>query len=459
MRVRSLHARIALLFCGVLAVVAVAFAAAARYYALVTANEAYDALLASGVAQIAQNMYVQGGVLTVEPPIAVLASLSAHDRVFYKVLDPRGVVVAGASDLPSARRAALDQNGLALWDGSYRGAPVRLAATTRAVEGGWASVTLAQTLQARTALARDLTAKAALGILVLSGLALAAALLAVKQALAPLDRVERAIRQRDPQDLRPLDVEAPPEIHTLLSAINDFMARLDSRIGLMRRLIGDAAHQVRTPLAALAAQLDLLTAEPAPERREQHLRRLQERTQELGRLANQLFNHAMVIHRADIVTFEPMDLVETTRRVLLDAAPLDGTVELSLDAPEEPVLIRGDPVSLREALSNIVHNALRHGARSRLEVRVLQGAGESRVEVLDDGPGISPALWQRVREPFHGRGDGRGGAGLGLAIADEVLRAHGGELSFRSHSGEGFTVILTFRPMERRVLSSSGPPP
>lgn len=461
MPARSLHARIALRLCGVFGLVAAAFAAAAWYYARTTADEAYDALLASGAAEIAEDMYVQGGVLTVEPPVSVLASLSAHDRVFYKVVDPRGIVVAGASDLSAPGQLPpgwpQGRGGPALRDGTYHGVSVRMAVARRAVQDGWASVTVAQTRQARAALARDLTAKAVLGILVLSGLALAATIMAVNQALAPLGRVGREIRDRDPQDLRPLQVEAPPEIHALLAAINDFMARLDARIGLMRRLIGDAAHQIRTPLTALAAQLDLLGAEPAADRREQHVRRLQERTQQLGRLANQMFNHAMVVHRADVVPFGPVDLVEMARRVLLDAAPLDGAVELSLDAPDEPVPIQGDPVSLREALSNLVHNALRHGARSRVEVRILRDSGEIRVEVLDDGPGIPPALWARVREPFHGRGDDRGGAGLGLAIADEAVRAHRGELSFRSHSGEGFAVILSFRRLEREAARPSVP--
>jgi two-component system sensor histidine kinase TctE len=97
--------------------------------------------------------------------------------------------------------------------------------------------------------------------------------------------VERAIRERDPQDLRLLRVEAPPEIHTLLAAINDFMGRLDARISLMSRIIGDAALQIRTPLTVLAAQLDLLGAEPATERREERVQRLQQRTQQPGHLS------------------------------------------------------------------------------------------------------------------------------------------------------------------------------
>jgi len=239
-------------------------------------------------------------------------------------------------------------------------------------------------------------------------------------------------------------VEAPPEIGALVGAINDFMARLEGRIALMQRLIGDAAHQLRTPLAALASQVDLLTVEGDPLRREAQLARVAARTEQLGHLVGQLFNHAMVTHRAGVAPLEPVDLVLLTRRVMLDVPPAARTLEMSLDAPEGPVTIRGDAISLREAIGNIVGNALRHGAHSRLEVRVVRDATECRVEVLDDGPGIPPAQWTRVREPFHGRNDGQPGAGLGLAIADEVVRAHGGELHFSTHSQEGFAVILRF---------------
>ncbi|MCW3475685.1 sensor histidine kinase [Limobrevibacterium gyesilva] len=440
MPTRSLHARIVLLMSVVFALVAGGFATAAWYYARLTADQAHDALLVSGAAQIAENMYVQGGVLTVEPPIAVIAGLSARDLVAYKVVDARGVVVAGNPDLPSpgGPHAATVLGDVELMHHAYRA-----ATTFRLIQGGWASVTLAQTLRAREALAESLTGKAMVGILGMSVLGLGATLIAVKLALIPLARVEKAIAARDPQDLRPLELEAPPEIHTLLASINAFMARLDAHVRQMQRLIGDAAHQVRTPLAALAAQLDLMAVAPTEEARRQYLVRVQDRAAQLGRLAAQLFDHAMVVHRAGVVRFEPVDIVDLSRQVLLALAPLAGAIVLAFDAPEGPVIAAGDRVSLREALSNVVHNALRHGARRTVTLSVLCRDGMASIEVLDDGPGIPPGRWHHVRQAFHGRADDRLGAGLGLAIAEEVMRAHRGSLSFRSRSDEGFAVILS----------------
>ncbi|PZP43848.1 MAG: histidine kinase [Azospirillum brasilense] len=448
--VRSLHARVALLLMLVLGSVGACFAVAGWYYAWMTAGSAHDTLLRYGASQIAENTYQQGDMMAVEPPVSVLASLSAMDRVAYKVVDPRGVVVAGSPDLalgPETPReqALLRQGRVLVEDGIWRGEPVRIAVTTRRLGEGWALVAVAQTLHARTALARDIAGKAILGVLLLTGLALLATLLAIKHVLAPLKQVQDALRERDPRDLSPLAVAAPPEIAALVGAIDGFMARLDRRIGMMQRMIGDAAHQLRTPLAGLASQVDLLSVEGDPARRATQLRRIATRTEQLGRLVGQLFNHAMVTHRPDVVPPEPVDLVALARRILLDLPEGDGAAAplLSLDAPEEPVVVPGDPISLREAVSNLVNNALQHGAASRLEVRVFRQGGDAVLEVVDDGPGIPPALWARVREPFHPRGEGRTGAGLGLAIADEVVRAHGGSLRFRSDSADGFAVILT----------------
>lgn len=448
--VRSLHARVAVLLMLVLGSVGACFAVAGWYYAWVTAGSAHDTLLRYGASQIAENTYQQGAMVAVEPPVSVLASLSAMDRVAYKVVDPRGVVVAGSPDLalgPETPReqALLRQGRVLVEDGIWRGEPVRIAVTTRQLGEDWALVAVAQTLHARTALARDIAGKAILGVLLLTGLALLATLLAIKHVLAPLKQVQDALRERDPRDLSPLAVAAPPEIAALVGAIDGFMARLDRRIGMMQRMIGDAAHQLRTPLAGLASQVDLLSVEGDPARRATQLRRIAARTEQLGRLVGQLFNHAMVTHRPDVVPPEPVDLVALARRILLDLPEGDGAAAplLSLDAPEEPVVVPGDPISLREAVSNLVNNALQHGAASRLEVRVFRQGGDAVLEVVDDGPGIPPTLWARVREPFHPRGEGRTGAGLGLAIADEVVRAHGGSLRFRSDSADGFAVILT----------------
>ena len=456
---RSLYSRIILIIAVVFAAGSVALGTAAWFYARIAADDAYDRLLVGAALQIAESIYAQEGTISVDPPVSAFEtlSLSVNDRIFYKVVDPRGEVLTGYDDLAPAGSFA-DAHEPLISDGEYRGFPVRVAVVGRLVSDpvapGWTHVIVAQTREARASLTRDLTLKALLLVFAMTSLAFMGVLFAVRRALEPLTRVERELRSRDPKDLTPLDLEIPREIQTLVFTINRFMDRLSGRIALMQRFIADAAHQIRTPLAGLASQVDLLTEETRPERREQQLNRVRERTAELGRLTNQLLNHAMIIHRAEIAEFDTIDLAVLARQVLINAVPLslDRDVDISFKEPPDPVLMRGDAVSLREALSNLIHNALKHGAETRLEVRVFAEDDAAIVEVVDDGPGIPVSEWQQVREPFHTKS--ATGSGLGLSIAGDVVRAHGGELRFRERSEDGFAVILHFR----RLRDAPKPP-
>ena len=447
---RSLYSRIILVIALVFGAGSVVLGTAAWVYARLAADDAYDRLLVGAALQIAESIYAQEGTISVDPPVSAFEtlSLSANDRIFYKVVDPRGEVLTGYDDLAPAGSLAEAREPL-ISDGEYRGFPVRVAVVGRLVSDpvapGWAHVVVAQTREARASLTRDLTLKALLLVFAMTSLAFMGVLFAVRRALEPLTRVERELRSRDPKDLTPLDLEIPREIQTLVFTINRFMDRLSGRIALMQRFIADAAHQIRTPLAGLASQVDLLTEEIRPERREQQLNRVRERTAELGRLTNQLLNHAMIIHRAEVAEFDTIDLAVLARQVLINAVPLslDRDVDISFQDPPDPVLMRGDVVSLREALSNLIHNALKHGAETRLEVRVFAEDDAAIVEVVDDGPGIPVSEWQWVREPFHTKS--ATGSGLGLSIAGDVVRAHGGELRFRERTDDGFAVILRFR--------------
>ena len=466
-RGRSLYSRIIFVLAVIFGASAVVMGMAAHFYARIAADEAYDRLLVGAALQIAETINAREGTVSVDPPVSAFEtlSLSNNDRIFYKVSDPRGRVLTGYDDLASVSHSRnSDQPVIA--DGEYRGFPIRIAAVGRFLSdqsaGGWAEVVMGQTREARAELARDLTQKALFLILGMTTLAFAGVLFAVRRALEPLVRIEREIRSRDPKDLQPLDVETPREIQILVSTINRFMDRLNGRIALMQRFIADAAHQIRTPLAGLASQVDLLSAEGNPSRREQQLERVKERTSELGRLTNQLLSHAMIIHRAEVARLEPIDLVALARQTLVNAIPLslEREVDISFDAPSGPVGMNGDAVSLREALSNLIHNALKHGADSRLEVRVLADGDWAVMEVTDDGPGIPPSEWQRALEPFHTKSET--GSGLGLAIAGDVVRAHGGELQFRERTEAGFAVVLRFRLLragsEAPSASRASPP-
>ncbi|SNB74273.1 two-component system, OmpR family, sensor histidine kinase TctE [Arboricoccus pini] len=422
---------------------------AAWAYARIAADRAYDRLLIGAALQIAGTVSVEEGQAVVDPPISAFAmlGLAEGDSIFYKVEAEGSRLLTGYADLDVPGGPVTAEPVLA--DGAYRGRAIRLVTLGRYLTDtsspGWAKVTVAQTRSARSNLAFSLTMQALKMLVVLGFLILVAVLLAVHLAFLPLSHLGHVIRARDPNDLRPLNVPVPSEVQGLVNAVDRFMALLAARIQFMQRFIADAAHQIRTPLTALNSQLDLLRSEPLPAAQARHLERIQIRADELSRLANQLLDHAMVVHRGTLIAPEPVDLVHLARRRLGEIAllPLDRPVNLSLDIEGEPALVMGDRVLLGEALSNVLHNALLHGARSELRVTVGTRGGQARITVSDDGPGIPEPLWSAVREPFHARQDGRPGAGLGLSIVVDALRAHGGELLFQHEPGRAFTVILS----------------
>jgi len=424
----------------VLGLGAVVLGLAAWQSASIAAQQAYDRLLSGGTIQIAENVYVQGGVVALDPPVAAIATLSAYDLVFYKVVDPRGVVVAGYEDLASTAGPAAIRSGVVLQDGTYQGQRVRMATVARQIDderlGGWATIVVAQTVDARVALARDLTFKALGVIAVMSVLALLATGWAVRLALKPLTRIEREILRRHPTDLQPIQTEPPVEIRNLVHAIDDFMRRLSDRIAAMQRFIADAAHQIRTPLAALDAQVELLSNARPGKRQEDHVARIRERTTELARLTSQLLDHAMVIHRADAAPAVAIDLNELAKNVLAKAVPLSlpREVDISFVPARRPAVIEGDAPSLREALANLIDNALVHGARTKVSVTVSASDEGAWIEVGDDGEGFPIEGGAHLTRPFE-KGEGSSGSGLGLSIAYEVARAHDGALSFARRNG------------------------
>jgi two-component system sensor histidine kinase TctE len=456
---RSLYGRLAGFIALVLGVGALVLGSAAWLYARVAADEAFDRLLVGAALQIAESVATEPGQVTVDPPISAFETLAlaTDDRIFYRVTDTRGETLTGQEDLASARRQERPGREPVLGDGAYRGFPVRIVTLGRFVTGpgvaGWVEVTVAQTRGARLGLARDLALKSILLVLGMSVLALIALLIAVRAALRPLREIQEAIAARDPKDLRPVEIEAPHEIRMLIESINHFLGRLANRIGGMERFIADAAHQIRTPLTALAGQVDLLSSETRAERRREQMARVRLRIEQLGRLTSQLLSHAMVIHRREVVGLVPVDLVPVARTALSEAVPLslDRDIRVVFECAEPSLVVLGDRVSIGEVVANAVHNAVRHGAPGLISVTLRREGADALLEIADDGPGIPPEDWAEVVKPFV-RGDrNQSGSGLGLTIVTDVVAAHGGAMTFRRDEAGLFVVGLKF-PLDMDAL-------
>jgi two-component system sensor histidine kinase TctE len=448
---QSITVRLVIAMAVILAVVVVGTIFAANKYGQDAADETFDRLLRGAALQIAERIIVTDGKANVDLPVSAfeLLSLARADRVFYRIIGPDGKTLTGYGDLPLPDKS--NRKPDQVYNLRYKGVDVRAFRLTRQLAersvSGEVNVIVAQTTRERVALARSITTQAVLTIAAAGVVLFLLVFVVVRIALRPLVRVERSILDRHANDLSPIDVPAPAEVAELVAAINRFMRRLDRRIGAMQNFVADAAHQIRTPITALRAQLQLVADEEDPERRARLHRRLYERTVGLGRLADQLLSHALVSHREDVAVMQTLDL----RRVALEAerevrAVTDAAI--AVDLPDDEVSVKGDPISLREALKNLLNNALKHGGAPVTLIVTAPRAGTTRILVRDHGPGIAPEVAARIGERFASNSIGPDSAGLGLSIVSSVAQSHGAKL-LRHKGPDSFEIGLEL-PVARK---------
>jgi len=440
----SLSFRLGVALALVLAIGGVAVSLAAYAYGRSAAQQSYDRLLVGAASQIAGSLRLRDGEVIVDIPISAfeLLSLAPRDRVVYAVFDNQGRRVTGYDTV------ALPEGDGGFFTDSFAGEPARYVHVRRQIAErsflGAVDVVVGQTTEARQELAQQITRNALLAValvgLVISGLAV----LAVRSALRPLRRLERDFAARSVRDLTPVDVEVPQEIASLVAALNRFIGRIDRQVRVMRTLIADASHQLRTPIAALRAQAELAREATDAEEQLRLVAKIHDRSRNLSRLTDQLLNHAMIIHRADSVELAPVDL----RAVASDAvAQFDQTLSgaeqvVRIDLPEAPTRCDGDALSLVEACKNLITNAVAYG-KPPITVFVRDDGPALGLGVRDRGDGMAEEMWADAGSRFAKRsGVSSTSAGLGLSIVSAVAQAHGGRLTLRRPEAGGFEVFV-----------------
>jgi two-component system sensor histidine kinase TctE len=300
--------------------------------------------------------------------------------------------------------------------------------------------------------ARSILFKVLLPNLVLIALAAFAVGWAVERALKPLLELKDAVERRSPRDLSALeDGGSPEEVRPLVSSLNRLFGLVNAQADSQRRFIADAAHQLRTPLAALQAQVEAwgqaADTSGSVELSAGQVDKLRGATRRTTQLANQL----LALSRADARTMEaqPMQLVdlkalcEDMLQAHLDAASAK-RIDFGLEALPVEVMAHG--WLLRELLSNLVDNAVKYTPEGgTVTIRSGRRGGRAVLEVEDDGPGVPESERGRVLERFYRvQGTGGEGNGLGLAIAQEIARVHHSQLELSPGSrGCGLRVSLS----------------
>lgn len=238
----------------------------------------------------------------------------------------------------------------------------------------------------------------------------------------------RAADRLDPIDPRDMPVEMRGVVESVNALLRDLAEALDRE----RRFTADAAHELRTPLAALRVLVgNARTARSDSERRES-IEQLDRATQRLERLVSQMLVLSRLEPRAGMPEPKPVDLVESAREVLEELGSLDHArqIELALQAPEHPLCAMADPSTILLVIRNLVDNAIRYAGRGQVQVRVSRTGDTVRLDVEDSGPGIPQDDRKRVLDRFYRRlGTREEGSGLGLSIVDRVLQIYGGRLT------------------------------
>jgi signal transduction histidine kinase len=308
-------------------------------------------------------------------------------------------------------------------------------------------IQVAQPTAQRRALALQITLRILAPLLLL--LPVAAALLwwIVGRAVRPLDALGTELAQRQPTSLAPLALDGlPQEARPLVGALNDLLARLQAAFEQQRGLTADAAHALRTPLAAVTLQVQLARRAAEGPARDAALDRLEAGIKRASHLVAQLLALARLDPDAARDPTSSLDLALLAQdaaaevRPLAEGAQLDLEVALPAAAPAQ-----GHEAALRMAVTNLLDNAIRYTpAGGRVSVRLVEEAAGYRLAVSDSGPGLPADERERVFDRFtRGRDAAAPGSGLGLAIVREVARLHGGRAWIEDGpGGRGLTVSL-----------------
>jgi two-component system, OmpR family, sensor kinase len=351
-----------------------------------------------------------------------------------RIVDSTGAPVDGGPPLPlDDRQVGALAGGDAIVVGGRGELRRWLAVAAVAPDGSTRLVVVTGDLVGGTTLLAHAAVGLVLAALVLAGVVTIAAWAATRAALRPVDRMRLSAAALPPGARLP--VPAPfDELRALAEEFNALLARRDDAVSRLERFTGDAAHELRSPVAAIRAQAEVAVTHPDPELADETLRAIADEAARLTTLLSDL----LALARADAGRRPPaqaVDLVAAASAAMARAGT-DGPA-LELVAPA-PAVVGGTPSEVATVLDNLVGNARRH-ACSLVRIAVLPtGRSWTRLVVEDDGPGIPEADRQRIFDRFlRLNPEAGGGAGLGLPLVAALVQGRGGTVTVGSREGGG----------------------
>lgn len=459
----SLRSRLLFFILVPLLVVAVMLVLWQFYSETERAEDTFDRRLLSAALAISRDVAISDGD-ALSPATRQLLNNTSGGELFYHVYAPDGVFVTGYATPPvaPAQNAAAEQ-GPVYYDARYQGRDVRALrlqyVTTVADVSGAYNVTVWQDAAVRRSFVHQLVSRSVtLSVLVISAVALIV-WFGVGFGLRPLLELEEAIARRTPSDLDPIKREVPTEAKGVVTTLNSLLDRVSRRISSKDEFISNAAHQLRNPIAGVLALAEAVESAPNANSAKTRSAELLSAARQTSRLANQLLSFERAAG-SDIQTagqeLNLAALVSETIARFQDLSPVT-SVELVYSPPLETVPVRGDPVMLREAILNLLHNAVVHGGASmtRIQLTCDRAGDAAHVTVEDNGIGIPKEKRVEVTMRFAQAKDGPG-SGLGLAIASRVLTHHSGRLRIMD-AAQGAKIRMEL-PLSRPPKQDAGHP-
>jgi two-component system, OmpR family, sensor histidine kinase TctE len=404
-----------------------------------------DQRLRDAAAALTARIEIDRGAVRIDTAADRKPAMPPPDSIEYALRSTDGKLLSGTSEIPASAVSA----DAALATQRVGRRALRTLSKRLDTSAGVLILTVADARAASEPEARYGLMSTLLWDFVQLDLTLVLVWVGIQLGLRPIKKLRDEIARRSAHDLRPIaEATVPREIAPVVVTLNRLFQMLHTSVQFQQQFIANTAHQLRTPITGMQAQLDLLAAEPAAAPIRNRLATLQEAIRQLAHSANQL----LMLARAD----PAMNIVPKNQSVTLDtivgevvAKFFDRALrsDIDLGAEVRPVTLIADPSLLDDLLSNLVDNALKYTpAGGTVTVSAGENGGKRFLAVEDTGAGIPEKERERVKQRFYRIPNSPGhGSGLGLAIVDEIAQLYGASLTIGSGAnGVGTRVVLQF---------------
>lgn len=426
-------------------------------------NKAFDRSLAGALYAISKNMHYESGGISMEQPFYMLEllELTTSSKVYFRVITSDGLTEIGYVDLPTPQEK-LEFNIPYFDYGVYLDEPVRVASMlvemplileNRSVSS--LLIQVAETQEDRNRVIQQFMWETILSNVIILLLLVVFIYLAVVLTSSLLKTASKNIENRRLDDLRPLDENLlPREMRPLTTAINSHIERYAKKAEQQRVFLNDASHQLRTPLSVIHTQLEYAESLTDSPELQEVLGAAKSRLQQTVNLTNQFLSLARVQSSAgeygNPEEYAVLELNDLTEQVVSDNVmmAIKKKMDYGFESTPYPIEIRGIDWLIREALSNLITNAIRYCPKgSTITVSVIDSASEVMIQLKDNGPGMSEHDLAGAGKRFRRGQEGKkqDGFGLGLSIVQSVMEVHQGRFEiFNNTDGPGLCAHLIF---------------